>query len=463
MNSRKNTESKSGARTFHEGVAQIWGWLKELHYSEADRLYAYRQVVMIICLAFFPPFITFFGLRLLHIPLMVMGVFIAISFLGRKKFRQEISASIKRPAIFILLLFVLYQLLHLALWSLHTPELIEPRVLQKPFFVFVSLLLIAYVLSFPSESYLKYLPHVLEFAIYTGLAIAFFYVAINYALRVLDREDLYGTFGLSSRLINGGLKPLVILSLLLGAIPTRHQTLKFVVVVLALFVLSLVSVGTVEWHGKDHIWGIRSETVQFGLPIAMVVYLLARLAPKIMTHVVFGSTALLLCVIPWLVQYWVVIAPGLALPGAKNFLNRAEIWDATARKALESPWIGHGIDSVRYLQNLELRQVYLKYEQIVHPHNVFIQIWVDLGIVGVALWLGLLYCGWQFVRQIPLVAKPAILASPSLLFLTALVTHSMWQTRWIAVTTIICALIIIVGRQPGNDSKAVPSDKKSLF
>lgn len=76
--------------------------------------------------------------------------------------------------------------------------------------------------------------------------------------------------------------------------------------------------------------------------------------------------------------------------------TRSDFWREAAEHALKSPWIGHGPDAYRHiLPKLDGQQ----------PHNLLLQLWLDLGIAGALPLLGGLGCalvlGWRQARAHP--------------------------------------------------------------
>jgi len=62
--------------------------------------------------------------------------------------------------------------------------------------------------------------------------------------------------------------------------------------------------------------------------------------------------------------------------------GRSYLWGTTWDSIKESPWLGHGIGSVeRLLASLDPTQA------VGHPHNDYLRLWHDLGLLGLALWL----------------------------------------------------------------------------
>jgi O-antigen ligase len=80
-----------------------------------------------------------------------------------------------------------------------------------------------------------------------------------------------------------------------------------------------------------------------------------------------------------------------------NMTGRLKIWRLTWESSLHSPWVGHGAGAADNL-------VASKYAPILlHPHNEYLRILNDYGIVGLGLWLLgyvlLLSRVWEGVRR----------------------------------------------------------------
>ena len=71
-----------------------------------------------------------------------------------------------------------------------------------------------------------------------------------------------------------------------------------------------------------------------------------------------------------------------------NVSGRASIWRATIDSVLESPWVGQGAGSAEHL-------VENRFHYIGHPHNDYLRVLHDYGIVGLGLWL----LGWSRVLR----------------------------------------------------------------
>jgi O-antigen ligase len=63
-----------------------------------------------------------------------------------------------------------------------------------------------------------------------------------------------------------------------------------------------------------------------------------------------------------------------------NLAGRGEMWEAVARSARESPIVGKGVGS---------SYVFLasQFAELNHPHNDYLRLWHDLGLIGLGLFL----------------------------------------------------------------------------
>jgi O-antigen ligase len=74
---------------------------------------------------------------------------------------------------------------------------------------------------------------------------------------------------------------------------------------------------------------------------------------------------------------------------AINVSGRANLWQTTYDSFLESPWVGKGAGSSAHL-------ILNRFRTIGHPHNEYLRVLHDYGIVGLGLWI----LGWvRILRQ----------------------------------------------------------------
>lgn len=111
-----------------------------------------------------------------------------------------------------------------------------------------------------------------------------------------------------------------------------------------------------------------------------------------------------------------------------SFRERVLIWDHIGRDALQAPWIGVGVQSVKFTPKLRATLVPSgnaenKTIAYAHPHNGYLQVWVELGLVGALLFM---LSGLSLIRRIASLS-PAM--QPFALALTA-ATLAMIGPGW---------------------------------
>ncbi|MCE2950513.1 MAG: O-antigen ligase family protein [Alphaproteobacteria bacterium] len=148
-----------------------------------------------------------------------------------------------------------------------------------------------------------------------------------------------------------------------------------------------------------------------------------------------------------------------------SYIHRLWIWRYVAHRALEKPFLGWGLESSR---DIELKQGLLwgsekfcfpyggkiPYEGCaneaipLHPHNVALQLWLELGAVGAVLFSFLFCGGLLWIAHLPI--SRSLRASMVSAFTCALVISTIsfgfWQSKWV-MTMIVTALLLHVMRR----------------
>jgi O-antigen ligase len=110
----------------------------------------------------------------------------------------------------------------------------------------------------------------------------------------------------------------------------------------------------------------------------------------------------------------------------------------TAERALEHPWFGIGANSTPALREpldrAELPERFtLPRYTAPHPHNFFLQVWYELGMVGAILFALAGVVLLLRVSLLPFEAQPFAAASFATLVTAATFAWSMWQTWLVCV------------------------------
>jgi exopolysaccharide production protein ExoQ len=160
--------------------------------------------------------------------------------------------------------------------------------------------------------------------------------------------------------------------------------------------------------------------------------------------------------------------------GAKpSYIHRVWIWQYVAHKILEKPFAGWGLDASRH-ETLKQGLLWgsqrfcIPYEGKIpydsclnealplHPHNVALQIWLELGAVGAALFAFffsgvLVSIGRANVNRSVQATFAATFGSGFFISSTA---YGMWQSWWVASLIFGAGLLMLVSAQ---DKRVGPS------
>jgi len=144
--------------------------------------------------------------------------------------------------------------------------------------------------------------------------------------------------------------------------------------------------------------------------------------------------------------------------------HRLYIWKFASEKAIEKLAFGYGFNSSPEIE-VDEEEDMIYYNQYrwhplpLHPHNVFIQFWLETGIVGLALFTGLLLK--IFSRLMKAYRKNSDLLWASVCggcfanyFFIALISYGVWQLWWLA-TNILVIIFFVLFQDIENSPKSI--------
>ena len=172
--------------------------------------------------------------------------------------------------------------------------------------------------------------------------------------------------------------------------------------------------------------------------LAVGIFALACHAPRAVLWCGVAFTAGLAATAPWLFLALPDWLEPLADTVPATVLHRVEIWHATATAILDRPLLGHGVDATRELDLAAIgaRPYQLLTANPIHPHSLVLQLWLDLGLVGVVAAGLLLWCTIRRVTALPDPWRSAALAAAAAGVFTALVSYGIWQETWLCIAAI---------------------------
>ena len=123
-----------------------------------------------------------------------------------------------------------------------------------------------------------------------------------------------------------------------------------------------------------------------GFVLASIGMTLAWFFPRHILAITFGGLAGIFLIMPLILPGFVDLMPDSVrerLP--LSWLWRLEIWSFASESVAQAPWFGHGLDASRTISavidipGFEVEAIPL------HPHNAALHVWLETGLVGVAL------------------------------------------------------------------------------
>ncbi|MEI6986974.1 MAG: O-antigen ligase family protein, partial [Rhodospirillaceae bacterium] len=180
---------------------------------------------------------------------------------------------------------------------------------------------------------------------------------------------------------------------------------------------------------------------------ALVVLVAATKAPVMTRRILAGILTLLFVgAVP--------IAEGLHQAGLEDAAwlpssarHRVEIWQFTADRVLEQPLTGVGLDASGSIGNHGLLSRFQEPGTTIiplHPHSVFLQIWVELGLPGVVLALGVaLGLLAALVRVGTGSLQPFALAGFTSCWIISAMSFGAWQAWWLGAILLSAAALAL--------------------
>ncbi len=196
----------------------------------------------------------------------------------------------------------------------------------------------------------------------------------------------------------------------------------------------------------------QAQVAQLAFVAGLIVYTFypAGRAPGIVFMILAGVSCALFFLSPWLAQWMfanlAAETQNLAWLKSGYAANRMEIWDMTARYALQAPLTGHGLDATRYVESFDHARLYHREAGVLHPHNFALQIWTDFGLLGVLPACAALAYLYRRVFMVGGIAGKAVMAMLLTTLLVAAISYGLWQSHWLGVMIYVLALCRIVMR-----------------
>jgi O-antigen ligase len=195
--------------------------------------------------------------------------------------------------------------------------------------------------------------------------------------------------------------------------------------------------------------GGSSESAMVGLLVGLITLAVALVAPTF-TRIALGIGVVVtffgtIPAMEWLYSLDLIDRGNLPF----SFLHRIEIWHYASKLVFERPLLGWGLDSSRSIaEKVILERGGYEFPVLpLHPHNAFLQVWLELGLVGVAFGIAIGLTVLRGIRDLPPPSQPVALAAFAGTMAMISVAYGIWQVWWLGVLILSMLMIHVLARQ----------------
>lgn len=170
------------------------------------------------------------------------------------------------------------------------------------------------------------------------------------------------------------------------------------------------------------------------LLLALAFMKIAALKPKLAITAIHILAGLSLICAPFVAYLATKLTPAQIAGVPFSWEERIHNWRYIYNKILEHPIIGHGFDAVRtFGDKHSIRGFDDRAIVSLHPHNAGLHIWVELGLVGIAISVAAIYLSYKILKQSNALCKPfaiALCGTGAAALVNASLTFGVWQEWW---------------------------------
>lgn len=207
-----------------------------------------------------------------------------------------------------------------------------------------------------------------------------------------------------------------------------------------------------------------SRSSKLALLLAMFVIFVAHWLP-VLTRRLLACTPFIALAWPFAAQQFFLTHFDWLNYIPKSFRARVEIWDYMSYRVMEQPWLGWGLGTSSSLPFQEPHGAMYIYTltAAAHPHNVMIELWVELGVPG--LILGICFALLTLYKASRLDARIAPFALGAWVagFCLCLVAYNFWTDSLFAcfALTSLAFLLLQQKLRQSQPFEAVPANHES--
>lgn len=181
-----------------------------------------------------------------------------------------------------------------------------------------------------------------------------------------------------------------------------------------------------------------SQSALLGLVAGAIAFFMTRFKPQKVPLLLMGAVAAGLVFSPLIANPLAKAKPEFLTDMRAAAVNqRLVIWEAVTERIFEKPLAGWGVAATRTTAKDMVEDLgnYKRWGLVHHPHNMALEVWLDTGLVGVVLVLGLLWAVFNRVAD----CRYA-LALFICVIAIATVGYGMWQSWWVGLLFLVATL-----------------------
>ena len=233
-----------------------------------------------------------------------------------------------------------------------------------------------------------------------------------------------------------------------GAFLTQYNNKKIAVSVV---ILLAITTGL-------FVFGSSSETSKLiwitGWPLLLIAYFLNAK----MQNVMLGILSFTPFLTPFVLKYSNAMFVNLSNSNMdwiiqSSSATRLGIWQETIKLIELRPLFGYGNDAMVFLTNNELlkNSLFKGGElKVGHPHNAFLQIWLEYGFVGAVLSCIFLVMISLRIAKLPNRIRSTALTLFSTIMIVSMVSHGAWQSWWLGSIILVSTIVSSLARSTAN-------------
>lgn len=190
-----------------------------------------------------------------------------------------------------------------------------------------------------------------------------------------------------------------------------------------------------------------SRAAQLGAVMAGLAFVAALISPRL---VVWGLGLATLGLLGWpfYAQYYFASHHDFMAILPDSWYHRVEIWDYMAHRIAERPWEGWGMGNAHKLDwTIPHGAMYKNVDGAAsHPHNAIVQLWAELGIGGLLVFVAMSFWSLRGAMRLPPVLRPYALACIVFIACLLLTAYNLWTDSLWAAMALTAFAFAVLGR-----------------